>query len=296
MAQLDVNGLKIEYDTFGQAGADPILLIMGLGTQMTAWTPDFCDALAENGHFVVRFDNRDIGLSTKFDGARAPSRLRYMMNHLLRVPLGQPYSLEDMASDSAGVLDALNLDSAHVVGASMGGMIAQLVAINHPQRVKSLTSIMSTSGARRLPRARPEVVQHVFVDRPKSTDTNVLIEYLMASLRLIGSPGYPRSDEELREQISKSLERSYYPQGFERQFAAIVGDRSRVERLKRLNKSTLVIHGSEDPLIPVEHGIDTARHIAGAKLEIIKGMGHDIPPQLVNELSKLIAKHARESS
>jgi pimeloyl-ACP methyl ester carboxylesterase len=294
MAQLDVNGLQIEYDTFGQAGADPILLIMGLGTQMIAWSPDFCNALAEHGHYVIRFDNRDIGLSTKFDRARPPSRLRYMLNHLLRVPLGEPYSLEDMASDTAGVLDALDLDSAHIVGASMGGMIAQLLAVNHPQRVKSLTSIMSTSGARHLPRARPEVVQHVFVDRPKTTDTNVLIEYLMTSLRLVGSPGYPQSDEELREQFSASLDRSYYPQGFKRQFAAIVGDRSRVERLRRLDKPTLVIHGSEDPLVPVEHGIDTARHIAGAKLEIIEGMGHDLPPQLIDKLTTLIAAHARE--
>lgn len=294
MAQLKVNGLQIEYDTFGQAGDDPILLIMGLGTQMTAWTPDFCNVLAAHGHYVVRFDNRDIGLSTKFDGARSPSRLRYAMNHLFRVPLREPYSLEDMASDSAGVLDALEIDSAHVVGASMGGMIAQLLAINHPQRVKTLTSIMSTSGARRLPRARPEVVQHVFTDRPKTTDTNVLLEHLTASLRLIGSPGYPRSDEELREQISASLDRSYRPQGFERQFAAIVGDRSRVERVKRLDKPTLVIHGREDPLIPVEHGIDTSKHIAGAKLEIIEGMGHDLPPQLIEKLTNLIAAHVRE--
>ena len=155
MAQLQANGLQIEYDTFGDPDHAPMLLIMGLGTQMTSWPPDFCNALAAHGHYVVRFDNRDVGLSTKFDGVRAPGRLRYVLNHFFHADLRPPYTLEDMAEDAAGVLDALDIDAAHVVGASMGGMIAQLLTVGHPQRVRTLTSIMSTSGRRNLPRARP---------------------------------------------------------------------------------------------------------------------------------------------
>ncbi len=293
MAQLTSNGLQIEYDTFGEAGADPILLIMGLGTQMTAWSPDFCNALAARGHYVIRFDNRDIGLSTKFDGARAPGKWSYALNHFLHIPLKAPYSLEDMACDAAGVLAALGIDSAHIVGASMGGMIAQLMAVNHPQRVKSLTSIMSSSGNPRLPRPRADVLRHVFTSRPNTGDSKAMFEHLLKSVRLISSPAYPRSEAQWRELIGASVARSFYPQGFIRQMAAIVADGSRVRRLAAIDKPTLVIHGDADPLVPVECGIDTARHIKGARLEIIEGMGHDIPPQLVGRLTSLIADHAR---
>jgi len=295
MAQLQVNGLQIEYDTFGDANAEPILLIMGLGTQMTAWSPDFCNALAGHGHYVVRFDNRDIGLSTKFDGARAPSRLRYVMNHFFHTGLNVPYSLDDMTSDAAGVLDALDIESAHAVGASMGGMIAQLLTVGHPQRVRSLTSIMSSSGNPKLPPARPDVMKHLFMNRPKTSDPKVMLEHTIRTVQLISSPGYRRSDEEWRELITASLARSFYPQGFMRQMAAIIADGSRVQRLARIDRPTLVIHGSDDPLVPVECGIDTARHIRGARLEIIEGMGHDLPPPLIDRLTSLIAAHTRGS-
>lgn len=293
MAQLQVNGLKIEYDTFGATSADPLLLIMGLGTQMTAWSADFCNALAGHGHYVVRFDNRDIGLSTKFDGAKAPGRLRYLMNHIFHTGLNAPYSLNDMASDAAGVLDALDIESAHIVGASMGGMIAQLLTAGHPSRVKTLTSIMSSSGDPKLPSARAEIVKHLVTNRPKSPDPAIMLEHTIRTVQLISSPGYPRSDEDWRELISASLARSFYPQGFTRQMAAIIADGSRVQRLKTIDKPTLVIHGSDDPLVPVECGVDTARHIKGAKLEILEGMGHDLPPQLVETITSLIARHAR---
>ncbi len=249
MAQLQSNGLTIEYDTFGDRGADPVLLIMGLGMQMTAWRPEFCESLVARGHYVVRFDNRDIGLSTKFENARVPGKLRYLMHHVFHTKLGAPYSLEDMAADAVGVLDALGIDSAHVVGASMGGMIAQLLTVGHPARVKSLTSLMSTSG----------------------------------------KPGLPRPNPEL---VSASIQRSFYPQGFLRQLAAVVADGSRVERLKTIRTPTLVIHGREDPLVPVEGGIDTARHVENSKLEIIEGMGHDIPSTLVDRMTGLIAENA----
>lgn len=292
MAQLQSNGLTIEYDTFGDRGADPLLLIMGLGMQMTAWSPDFCEALATRGYYVVRFDNRDIGLSTKFDGVRAPGRLRYLMHHLFHTSLGAPYSLSDMAADAAGVLDALDIDAAHVVGASMGGMIAQLLTFGYPERVKSLTSLMSTSGKPGLPRAQPELVKHMFVNRPRTSDPDVMLDHTVATVMMLGSPRYPRSEREWRELISASIQRSFYPQGFIRQMAAIVADGSRVERLEKVKTPTLVIHGREDPLVRVEGGIDTARHISGSRLEIIEGMGHDIPPPLVTKLTGLIADHA----
>jgi len=293
MAQLQANGLTLEYDTFGDTSADPVLLIMGLGTQMTAWTPQFCDSLAAHGHHVIRFDNRDIGLSTKFEAAKAPGRLRYLLHKVFGTRLNAPYTLDDMASDAAGVLDGLDIDAAHIVGVSMGGMIAQLLTVGHPERAKSLTSIMSSSGDPKLPRAKPELVKHMFMGRPDAADPATMLEHTVATAKMLGSPAYPRSDEEWRTLISASIERSFYPQGFIRQMAAIVDDGSRVERLKSIETPTLVIHGNEDPLVPVECGIDTARHIKGARLEILKGMGHDIPPPLVSTITALIASHAK---
>lgn len=296
MTQIQANGIAIEYDSFGNPDADPVLLIMGLGTQMTAWTPAFCEALARHGHYVIRFDNRDVGLSTKFDGARAPSHLNYVLNRLLKIPLKVPYTLADMARDAAGVLDALGIDSAHVVGASMGGMIAQLLAYHRPKRVRSLTSIMSSSGAPGLPKMRGDVARQLFLKRPSGRDPQRMLEHLVKSFQMISSPAYPRSEAEWRELVTAALERSSYAQGFARHSAAIIADGSRVGRLNRIEVPTLVIHGSDDPLIPVEHGIDTARNIPGARLEIIEGMGHDLPPQLDETLTSLIASHARSAT
>jgi pimeloyl-ACP methyl ester carboxylesterase len=263
MAQVRANGLDIEYDTFGDSDAEPILLIMGLGSQMIAWPRDFCRALAEGGHFVVRFDNRDVGLSTKFDGVKAPGPIRFLLNRILGLPLRAPYTLDDMTADAVDTLDALGLAPAHVVGASMGGMIAQIMAASHPSRVKTLTSIMSSSGDPDLPTARREVTKQLS-RRPKSTDRNDLVAHLAESFRVILSPGYPRTDEELKALIVESLDRSFYPEGLARQVAAIVADGSRVERLSTIDARTLVIHGKEDPLVPVECGFSTALHIRGA--------------------------------
>jgi pimeloyl-ACP methyl ester carboxylesterase len=293
MPKAQVNGLKIEYDTFGEEDHDAVLLIMGLGTQMIGWSAEFCESLAARGHYVIRFDNRDVGLSTKLDGVKAPGRFRYVLHGLTGLPLGAPYSLEDMAADAAGVLEALGIDAAHVVGASMGGMIAQIMTVRHPERVRTLTSIMSTSGAPGLPRARDEIMQHIFVNRPDTGDKDMMLEHMLKSMHLISSPAYPRGDREWRELLGEILDRSFYPAGFRRQLAAIVADGSRVDRLRTITKPTLVIHGSEDPLIPVECGVDTASHIDGARLEIIEGMGHDLPPPLIGRLTDLIADHAR---
>jgi pimeloyl-ACP methyl ester carboxylesterase len=200
-----------------------------------------------------------------------------------------------MAHDAAGVLDALDIEASHVVGASMGGMIGQLLAFHYPQRVKSLTSLMSSSGKPNLPRARRDIAHHIFFSRPTGSDPEALVEHLVRSRKMIGSPAYPRSDAEWREQVVAAMQRGFYPPGFGRQTAAVIADGSRVQRLRQLQVPTLVIHGRDDPLIPVAHGIDTAEQIPGARLEIIDGMGHDIPPPLVPHLTSLIIDHARDA-
>lgn len=296
MPELAANGLQIEYDEFGDADAPAMLLIMGLGTQMIAWPEPFCERLAAEGFRVLRFDNRDIGLSTKMEGAKSPGTLRLMLSAWLGIKPPAPYSLDDMAADAVGVLDALDVPAAHIVGASMGGMIAQIVAAEYPQRTLSLVSIMSTSGRRGLPGAEAEVTKKIFGPRPKLETREEIVDYLSGNLRAISSPAYPVDEERLRELVERSVERSYYPAGFMRQLAAIIADGSRVERLKKIEAPTLVIHGKADPLVPVECGIDTAEHIPGAKLELIEGMGHDLPQALWDRMAGLIAEHAREAT
>jgi pimeloyl-ACP methyl ester carboxylesterase len=216
------------------------------------------------------------------------------LNRLFGLPIRAPYSLGDMAADAIGVLDALGFGSAHVVGASMGGMIAQIMAASYPDRVKTLTSIMSSSGDPKLPGARRGVLKQLFSGRPKSNEKEDLVEFSLKSFRLLTSPGYPRTDEELRALIVESIERSYYPQGLTRHIAAVVADGSRVERLSTIDAPTLVIHGKEDPLIPVEGGFSTALHIRGARLELIDGMGHDLPPPLRAPIASMIIRHASD--
>jgi len=296
LTQLQANGITLEYDTFGRPEDEPLLLIMGLGIQMTGWTPAFCDSLARQGYYVIRFDNRDIGLSTKFDHLPVPGRLHFFASLALRLPMKAPYVLTDMAKDATGLLDALGIESAHVVGTSMGGMIAQLVAYHYPEKVRSLTSLMSSSGDRRLPGADRDVARQIFFTKPPTHDREALIRHIVKSRSMIASPAYPRSDEEWREIVVASLERSYHPEGFGRQLSAVIADGDRVSRLAKVRVPTLVIHGSDDPLVPVEHGVDTARHIPGARLEIIDGMGHDLPPLLNQTLTSLIGEHARNAT
>ena len=293
MPLADVNGLKIAYDMRGPAGAPAIVLIMGLGTQMIAWSDPFCDALAAGGYRVVRYDNRDIGLSTKFDRGRSVNIKWSFLKALLGLKVDAPYSLEDMAGDGVGLMNVLGLQDAHIVGASMGGMIAQIIAAKYPQRTRSLVSIMSSSGARDLPQATREARNVLLARRPDSREREKIIAQMMNVYRVIGSPGYPMSDEILRPRIEASIDRSYYPAGFGRQMLAILADGSRVDRLRTIKAPTLVIHGADDPLVPVECGRHTAASIPGAKLSIVPGMGHDLPPGLVETLSSLILDHCR---
>ncbi len=292
---VNANGIRLAYDEFGDSSAPVILLIMGLGTQMIAWSEEFCQDLAARGYRVIRFDNRDIGLSQKMEGARVPGMLKLAVYSRFRLPVKVPYTLYDMARDAIGLLDALDIESAHLVGASMGGMIAQLMAANFPYRVLSLTSIMSTSGCRSLPSADRKVMLHM-ARRPAKGDPEALQQYALRTLRLLSSPGFQPSDEALLEKISASYKRSSYPAGYTRHMAAIMASGDRVALLKKITAPTLVIHGKDDPLVPVSGGIDTARHVRGAKLELIEGMGHDLPKPLLPRFAELISAHADTAS
>lgn len=277
-----VNGIRIEVQDTGGAGA-VVLLIMGLGMQLIAWPPAMVQGLVDAGYRVVRFDNRDIGLSQHFDHLRAPSLLLTAFKHRLCFTIKPPYSLQDMALDALGVLDALHIDQAHIVGASMGGMIAQRLVLHAPQRALSLVSLMSTSGARGLPRPHRRVLQ-ALMSRPKGHDACAITAHAVRLFNLIGSPGFPTDPAQLRERVATSIARSYHPAGTLRQMVAVAADSSRADQLRSLRCPTLVLHGKADPLIPFACGQDTAQRIPGAELVGIEGMGHDLPPGVVTEL------------
>ncbi|WP_284124184.1 alpha/beta fold hydrolase [Parerythrobacter aestuarii] len=295
MPEITANGITIHYDEHGPADGEPLLLIMGFGAQMTLWPQDLVDALAGHGFRVIRHDNRDIGLSHKFHGVKAPGMVRHTIFRKLGLKPKVPYTLGDMADDSAGLLDALGIDRAHIVGGSMGGMIAQHVAARHPHKTRSLTSVFSTTGNPKLPKAKKEAME-VLVKRPESLDEEVLVAHGMKVARTIGSPAYQSSDEKLEERTRNAVRRSVYPEGPLRQMAAIIADGERTNMLKDLSVPTLVLHGEDDPLIPVEHGHATAAAIPGAKIKTIPGWGHDLPVELASEIADAIAAHARASA
>ena len=287
------DGVTLEYETHGDTVDPALLLIMGLGAQLTLWPIELVEALVAKGFFVIRHDNRDIGLSTKFIEAGVPDMQSVVMAMMGGKKPDIPYTLSDMAADAVAVLDAAGVDKAHVVGASMGGMIAQLVAVEHPDRVLSLTSIMSTTGNPMLPPARPEAMAALTAPiSPQASLAEVLERGAMVS-KAIGSPGYPSDARRLQERIERDFRRSFHPTGPARQMAAIVADGDRRERLAKITAPTLVIHGADDPLVPVEGGRDTADAIPGAKIKENSGMGHDLPLALVDEIAEAIAEHAK---
>lgn len=294
MAQITANDITIEYEDYGDPGNPAILLVMGLGAQLTLWPIELVDALVERGFRVIRYDNRDIGLSQKMDGEKAPGIFKLVLMNRLGLKPRVPYTLSDMAADGVGLLEALNIDNAHIVGASMGGMIAQLIAAEHPTRTASLTSIMSTTGNRKLPAAQKEAIK-VLTTRPPSADEEVLVAHGIRVARTIGSPAYPPSEERLLSRVREGVRRSYYPDGLPRQLAAILADGDRRERLAAISAPTLVIHGEADPLVPLSGGLDTAESIPGARISTFPGMGHDLPLALVEPIADLIAEHARKA-
>jgi pimeloyl-ACP methyl ester carboxylesterase len=289
--KIKANGIQIEVEDTGADGSQNdrpvVLLIMGLGMQLIAWPPALVQALVEAGFRVVRHDNRDIGLSQHFDHLGVPNLVWASLQHRLGLSPKAPFTLSDMAADAVGVLDALKIERAHIVGVSMGGMIAQRVAIAAPKRVLSLTSIMSSSGARGLPRAKPQVLK-ALLSKPASHAHDDIVDHYINLYTVIGSPDFVVHEAELRTRILAGITRSFRPVGTMRQMLAIVADSSRAGELGRIQCPTLVVHGAADPLVPLACGKDTARRIPGARLEVIKGMGHDLPPGVVSEVLRVM--------
>jgi pimeloyl-ACP methyl ester carboxylesterase len=287
-----VGEIELAYESFGDPGDPPLLLVMGLATQMIGWPDEFCAGLADRGLFVVRFDNRDIGLSTHLDDRGAPDILAILGGDRSNVA----YPLADLADDTAGLLDALHLDSAHVVGASMGGMVAQLVAIRHPDRVRSLTSIMSTTGNPAV--GMPAEAAMGVLLAPPATDRASAIQRAVDTYRVIGSPGFEFDEQALRERAGLSYDRRYNPAGVARQLAAILTTADRTADLGAVDVPTLVIHGEQDSLVHVSGGRATAAAIPGAELLVIDGMGHDLPraiwPEVTDRITALVERAEKE--
>jgi pimeloyl-ACP methyl ester carboxylesterase len=281
MPQVRANGIDIEYESFGRDSDPLILLIMGFAAQLIFWPDPLCEGLAAKGFRVVRFDNRDIGKSTHLAAETAPDPRALFAEVMAGKRPNVPYSLDDMADDTVGLMDALGVAHAHVVGASMGGMIAQLVAINHPSRTKSLISIMSTTGRRDLPSGNPETLSVLFRP-PKSTSRADLIDASIEVQKALAGPGFPASEAEMRARAELRMDRVPVDlAGIARQSAALIVAQPRNALLKQVRCPTLVLHGADDPVIPAAGAKDTAESIAGAELVIIPGMGHDFPPALV---------------
>ena len=278
--QLSANGISLEVEDHGPTGGEPLLLIMGLGMQLVAWPDGLVKQLVAKGFRVIRFDNRDAGLSQSFDSVGVPNMALAAVQHLFRVPIKSPYSLADMARDAVGVLDALNLKKAHVCGASMGGMIAQHLGMAHTARIKSLTLIMTTSGARALPQPTLKV-RSALLSRPADPQRlDSVAAHYFKLYRLIGSPSFAAPEAELRERIDAAVRRSNRPSGVARQLVAIAADIDRAAQLGRISVPTHIIHGEADPLVPVAAAHDLKQRIAGATLDLIAGMGHDLPEPL----------------
>lgn len=290
--KVEANGVRIEVDDQGPADGPVVLLIMGLGMQLIAWPQTMVQMLVRQGFRVVRFDNRDIGLSQGFDAAGVPNMALAGLRHAMHLPVHSPYSLADMARDALGVLDALDIEQAHVCGASMGGMIAQHLAAMAPERVASLTLMMTTSGSRRLPQPSWRV-RRALMSRPMKPGADAAVDWIIQVLHLIGSPAYPSDPQALRARALESVQRAWHPSGSARQLLAVVADGDRSALLPHIQAPTLVIHGVDDPLVPVACGKDLAQRIADARADFIPGMGHDLPEELLPRFAQGIVDNAR---
>ena len=289
--QIVANGIGIEIDDQGLPGGEPLLLIMGLGMQLTGWPDELVQRLVGKGFRVIRMDNRDAGLSQGFDQLGMPSMGLAALRYALHMPVKAAYGIADMAADAVGVLDALGLQRAHICGASMGGMIAQHVAAKHPQRVKSLTLIMTTTGSRRLPQPGFKVRQ-AMISRPDGRNPAAVVAHLERLLRVIGSPGYPPDPERQRQRLEANVRRAWRPRGTARQLMAVIGDGDRSRLMLQISAPTRVIHGEADPLVPVAAGRDLVQRIRDAVGDFVPGMGHDLPLQLMPHIAQGIAENA----
>jgi pimeloyl-ACP methyl ester carboxylesterase len=290
--KVEANGIQIEVDDQGPVNGPVVLLVMGLGMQLIAWPQSMVQALTDRGFRVIRFDNRDIGLSQGFDEAGVPNMALAGLRYAMRLPVQSPYSLADMARDALGVLDALDVEHAHVCGASMGGMIAQHLAAMAPERVASLTLMMTTSGARHLPQPSWRV-RRALMSRPMKPGNDAAVDWIGRVLMVIGSPAYPMDPHVLQARALATVQRAWHPAGSARQLLAVVADGDRSALLPHIQAPTLVIHGVDDPLIPLACGQDLARRIAGAQSDFIPGMGHDLPEALLGRFVAGIEGNAR---
>jgi pimeloyl-ACP methyl ester carboxylesterase len=294
MAQAKINGISIEYEVHGADDGEPLLLIMGLGAQMTRWPPGLYEKFVARGFRVIRFDNRDVGLSQKFTGAPT------VENVVAALMQGQkpdiPYALDDMAADAIGVLDHLGIQRAHIAGASMGGMIGQLVAADYPDRVLSFTAVFTTTGNPALPPSKPEAMA-VLTTRAgdPNKDIEAYLDQMIINARTIGSPGYPFDEKIMRERLRADVLRCYEPFGVARQLAAVIANGDRRAKVATIKAPVVVLHGDSDPLVPVEGGKDLAASIPGAELRIIPGMGHDLPPTLYDAVADAISRAAERA-
>lgn len=294
MANAKINGINIEYEVHGADDGEPLLLIMGLGMQLTRWPPPLYEKLIAKGFRVIRFDNRDVGLSQKFAGA--PSVESVVMAMMQGQKPDIPYLLDDMAADAVGVLDHLGVQRAHIVGASMGGMIGQLVAADYPDRVLSYTAVFTTTGNPALPPSTPDAMAVLTTRAPDpSKDIEAYLDHSMRSARTIGSPGYPFDEALVRERSRADVLRCYEPLGVARQLAAVIANGDRRPKLAKIKAPVVVLHGEADPLVSVEGGKDLAASVPGAELRIIPGMGHDLPPALYDAVVDAICRAAERA-
>jgi pimeloyl-ACP methyl ester carboxylesterase len=289
--RLVANGIGIEVEDQGLPGGEPLLLIMGLGMQLTAWPDELVQGLVSRGFRVLRMDNRDAGLSQGFDHLGMPNVALAALRYMLHLRVATAYGITDMAEDAVGVLDALGIQRAHICGASLGGMVAQHLAAKHPQRVKSLNLIMTTSGSRRL--QQPSLrVRRALLTRPASREPAAVAAHLMKVLAVIGSPAYPPDPERLRQRLEANARRAFRPAGTARQIIAVAADGDRTPLLAKISAPTRIIHGEADPLVPVDAGRDLMQRIRGAVGDFIPGMGHDLPAQLMPRLADGMAENA----
>ncbi len=290
--QIGANGVRLEIEDHGSSAGEPLLLVMGLGMQLLGWPTEFVAMLVARGFRVIRFDNRDSGLSQGFDAAGVPNLALDSLRYTLGMGVTSAYTLADMAADSVGILDALGIESAHVCGASMGGMIAQHMAARSPGRVRSLTLMMTSSGARRLPGPALKV-RAAMISRPDDPGSLAsIVEHYVRLYKLIGSPGFPAVPSELRQRFTTSIARAYRPAGTARQMVAIAADGDRSGLLSGLRVPTQVIHGAADALVPVAAGRDLQAKIRGAEIDVVEGMGHDLPAALWPRFAADIARVA----
>ena len=295
MPNIRANNIDIYYEENGPADGPVILLVMGLGTQMIAWPDELIQGLVAQGFRVIHYDNRDVGLSQRMDGAPAGNLIWAMLKLRFGLPVKTAYTLTDMAKDGIALLDALGIQKAHVAGASMGGMIAQLMAAHYPDRVSTMTSIMSSSGRPGLPGPRADIRKRLMAPRPSNPTREEAVRLGAESIEAISFADMKRPHDAFVDMAARAFDRGYYPIGMKRQLLAIIADGSRVDRLKTVKVPTLVVHGGADPLVPKEGSEDIARLVPGARLEIIDEMGHDLPPSQVGRMVDLIAGHAKKA-